>query len=70
MKLANILAICDALCNLLPFLRFKKREKHPWRRGFSLHTLLKVSLHGSFSRVLNCRNGTKVAQSDLYLTER
>ena len=23
--------ICDALRNLLPFVQFKKREKHPWR---------------------------------------
>ena len=22
---------CDALCNLLPFVQFEKREKHPWR---------------------------------------
>ena len=23
--------ICDVLCNLAPFVEFKKREKHPWR---------------------------------------
>ena len=23
---------CDALCNLVPFVQFKKREKHPWRK--------------------------------------
>ena len=23
--------ICDALRNLVPFVQFKKREKHPWR---------------------------------------
>ena len=23
--------ICDALRDLLPFVQFKKREKHPWR---------------------------------------
>ena len=23
--------ICDALRDLVPFLQFKKREKHPWR---------------------------------------
>ena len=22
---------CDALCDLVPFVQFKKREKHPWR---------------------------------------
>ena len=25
------LHICDALRNLLPFVEFKKRQKHPWR---------------------------------------
>ena len=24
-------AICDALRNLVPFVQFKKREKHPWK---------------------------------------
>ena len=23
--------MCDALRDLVPFLKFKKREKHPWR---------------------------------------
>ena len=22
---------CDALCDLVPFVQFKKRKKHPWR---------------------------------------
>ena len=22
---------CDAMRNLVPFVQFKKREKHPWR---------------------------------------
>ena len=48
--------ICDALHDLVPFLQFKKREKHPWRSA----TLLKVTLlHERFSRFLNCTNGTK-----------
>ena len=25
------LVICGALRDLIPFLQFKKREKHPWR---------------------------------------
>ena len=25
------LYICDALRDLVPFVQFKKREKHPWR---------------------------------------
>ena len=24
-------SICDALRDLVPFVQFKKREKHPWR---------------------------------------
>ena len=23
--------ICGALCDVVPFVQFKKREKHPWR---------------------------------------
>ena len=45
--------ICDALRDLLPFVQFRKREKHPWRSvtfskvaGFSLKVPL---LHGYFS---------------------
>ena len=37
--------ICDALCDLVPFVQFKNREKHPWMSV----TLLKVTLlHGCF----------------------
>ena len=52
--------ICNALCDLVPFVQFKKRKNT--HRGVLLHpaTLLKVSLlHGCFSRFLNCTNGTK-----------
>ena len=48
--------ICDALRNLVTFVQFKKREKHP---RFQPATLLKVTLRGCFSRFLNCANGTK-----------
>ena len=27
----KILSMCDALRDLVPFVQFKKREKHPWR---------------------------------------
>ena len=27
----TMIQICDALRDLVPFLQFKKREKHPWR---------------------------------------
>ena len=58
--------ICDALCDLVPFVQFKKREKHPWGTvtfskvaGFS-----KVTIHhGCFSRFLNCTNGTKLRKA-------
>ena len=61
----------DALGDLLPFVQFKKRKKHPWRSvtfsksaGFSCRLkpafLVKVTLlHGCFSRFVNCPNGTK-----------
>ena len=48
----------DALRDLVPFVRFKKRERHTWRSDtFSKVTVLKVTLlHGCFSRLLNCTN--------------
>ena len=59
--------ICDGLHDLVPFVQFKKREKHPWRSTtfikvavFKPATLMKVALlHGYFSRFLNCMKGTK-----------
>ena len=53
--------------NLVPFVQFKRREKHPWRSvtfrkvaTFKSATLLKVILlHGCFSCFLNRTNGTK-----------
>ena len=49
--------ICDALCDLVTFVKFKKREKDPWRSvtfskfaGLKPTTLLKVTLlNGQFS---------------------
>ena len=56
------------LRDLLPFVQFKKREKHPWRSVtfrkvacFYPATLIKgTRLHGRFSRFLNCTNDTKL----------
>ena len=49
--------ICDALRDLVPFVQFKKREKHPWR---SVNFRLKLTLlHRCCSRFLNCTIGTK-----------
>ena len=45
--------VCDALIDLLLFVQFKKREKHP-RRVILYQSLL----HGYFSRFVNCKNGT------------
>ena len=63
-----IAKICGALRDLVPFVQFKKREKHPWKSvnfskiaGFEPATLLKLTfLHGCFSGFLNCTNGTKL----------
>ena len=69
---------CDALSDLVPFVQFKKREKHPWRSvtfskvaGFQPATSLKVTLlHGFFSFLKNCTNGTKSRKtSQLYLVK-
>ena len=59
--------ICDALRDFVPFVQFKKREKHPWRSvtfskvaSFWPAVSLKVTLlHGCLSRFLNCTNDTK-----------
>ena len=59
--------ICGALRDFVPFVQFKKREKHPLKKvnfskvaGFKPATLLKLKLfHECFSRFLNCTNGTK-----------
>ena len=52
----GVLHIYGVLRDLVPFVQFIKREKHPWRDV----TLLKVTLiHGCFLRFLNCTNGTK-----------
>ena len=56
----------------MPFVQFKKREKHSWRSvtfskvaDFSLPaTLLKATLlRGCFSRFLNCTNGSKLRKA-------
>ena len=38
----NIILKCDALRDLVPFVQFKKREKHPWK---SVNYLLVIKLH-------------------------
>ena len=46
--------MCDALRDLVPSVKFKKREKHLWR-SVTFRTLL----HGCFSHFLNCVHSTK-----------
>ena len=61
---------CGALRDLVPFIQFKKHEKHPWKGvTFSENadqkpgTLLKVTLlHGCFSRFLNLQMITNRAK--------
>ena len=56
--------LCGALRDLVPFVQFKKRDKHPWKSvNFSTvatlkpETLLKLTLfQGCFSCFLNCTN--------------
>ena len=52
--------MCDALRDLVPFVQFKKREKHPWTNVIFSKVKL---LHGCFSRFLNCKNGTKSCEA-------
>ena len=67
--------IYGVLCDLVPFVQFKKREKHPWRSvnfskvtGLKPATLLKLTLlHGRFSRFLNCTNAPK-SRSATYMS--
>ena len=59
--------MCDVLSDLVPFVQFKKRDKHTWRNvtfnkvaDWESATLLKVTLlPGCFSPFLNYTNGTK-----------
>ena len=55
----QLLRKCDALRDLVAFVQFKKREKHPWRSVNFNKVPLKLTLHGCFSHFLNCANGTK-----------
>ena len=60
---------CYVLRDLVLFVQFQKREKHPWMSDtFSkVATLLKVTLlHGCFSRFSNCTNSTKLRNA-LYM---
>ena len=60
--------ICDALRDFVPFVQFRKREKHTWRsvnfrvqlQASACNFTLKLTLlHVCFSRFLNCTNDIK-----------
>ena len=51
--------ICGALHDLIPFVQFKKHEKHPWKSVIFSKVAGWTHLHGCFSYFLNCASGTK-----------
>ena len=67
-----MLAISDALADLVPFVQLIKHEKHPWRSvTFSKGALLKVTLlHGCFSLFLSCANDTKLRKTSNIFLEK
>ena len=70
--------ICDALRDLIPFVQFKKREKHRWRSvtltkiaGQKLATLLKAKLlHECFSCFFKLYKWYQIAQDITYIKYR
>ena len=64
--------ICDTLHDLIPFVQFKKRDKHSWRTvTFSKVAGLKVTLLlWCFSRFLNCTNSSKSRKTSIYVIRR
>ena len=73
-QILQISNICDALRDLVPFVQFKKSEKHPWRSvTFSKvavkksATLLKVTIrHGCFSRFFKLYKWHQIEQNITY----
>ena len=56
--------ICDPLCNLLAFVQFKKREKHPSWRSVKSNTLTWVLL--SFLHCTNCTKSRRTSDARLH----
>ena len=50
--------LCDALHDLLTFVQFKKREKHPWKSVTFIYSSM-----GVFHVFLTCANGTKSSKA-------
>ena len=71
------MSICDALRDLVPFMQFKKHEKHQWR-SVTLSKVTNYRLSACnftkintpprvfFSFFLNCTNGTKSRKNITY----
>ena len=58
-KITNLIqkSLCDVLSDLVPFVQFKKREKHP-RRSATFSTKSNTP-PWVFFMILNCTNDTK-----------
>ena len=54
----------DVLRDLVPFVQFKKREKHPWMSVILPELTLSS---GYFPHFLNCTNDTKSGKPSLYV---
>ena len=57
LKLRSRTQLCDALSDLVPFVQFKKREKHPWRGvNFSKAAAFSIWRIAMVTRVLPSRD--------------
>ena len=62
-RFARFGIICDVLRDLIHYVQFKKREKHPWKSA----TFLKVTLpHGVFFTFFKFYKWNQVAQPITY----
>ena len=55
--------ICDVLRDLVPFAQFKNMKNTHGGVLLLVKLQAKTLLHGSFSRFLNCTNGTKLRKT-------
>ena len=66
-EFSDVLLANNALRDLVPFVQFQKREKHPWRSVTFSKVAGLTLIHGSFWRFLNCTNGTNRAKNHNYI---
>ena len=63
--------MCDALRDLVPFVQYKKREKHPWRSvNFKPATLLKLTPPWVFFTFFKLYKWYQIVQRTTYSDER